>query len=163
MPDDSAILTAFRAELLEAGLVRRPGDAGPLTPMHVERAGGVPAPGEGEGAEVAANLVAGIRASGELAEVTGYDAAQRRRLVVDVIYRSASSAGSKAAMSLDAGIRSRLFRPATNYGYGFTLAPATPAASLFVFEAAMFGGIGLIGEEAGVIDRVAKYVIECAP
>lgn len=161
MPDDSAILTAFRAELLEAGLVRRPGDAGPLPPAHVERKGGTPAPGEGEGAEVGAELVVGIRASGELAEGTGYEAAQRRRLVIDILYRASSSAGARATMALDAAVRARLFRPATNYGYGFTLAPAS--APLFVFEAAMFGGLGLIGEEAGVVDRLAKYLIECAP
>ena len=161
MPDDSAILTAFREELLAAGLVRRPGDAGALPPAHGERRGGTPAPGEGEGTEVHADLVIGIRASGELAEGTGYETAQRRRLVVDVTYRSAGAAGSKLAFSVDAGIRARLFRPETNYGYGFMLGTA---AAIFAHQVALFGGLGLIGEnEQGVTDRLAKYVIECAP
>jgi hypothetical protein len=163
MPDDSAILSSFRAELLEAGLVRRPADnpAGGLHPAHVERRGGTPAPGEGEGNEVDAVLVIGIRASGDVTPANNYAAAQSRELVIDVIYRSAGNAGDRAAMALDAAIRARLIRPETNYGYGFILAPAT--APLVVHQAALFGGLGLVSDDAGVVDRVAKYVIECAP
>lgn len=168
MADDSAILTAFREELLLAGLVRRPGDAGPLHPAHVERHGGTPAPGEGEGNEVDNVLTIGIRSSGELAEANGYDAAQRRRLVIDVLYRPASSAATRALMAIDAGIRARLFRPQTNYGYGFMLGGGTPIAGggvtapLFVHQAALWGGLGKLGAGAGQTDdHIAKYLIEC--
>ena len=159
MPDDVALLSAFREELIATGLIRRPGDAGAAHPAHIERQGGTPAPGEGEGAEVDDLLVIGLRASGELAEGTGYEAAQRRRLVIDVLYRVGSSAGVREAMAVDAAIRARLFRPETNYGYGFVLGgPASPA---FVHQAALWGGLSLIG--GGSEDRLAKYLLEAAP
>lgn len=175
MPDSSDILTAFREELITAGLVRRPGVAGPLHPAHIERRGGTPAPGEGEGDEVDPLLVIGIRGSTELAEATGYEAAQRRRLIIDVLYRpSAAKANAQAAvhelMALDAGIRARLFRPETNYGYGFELGGGTPIAGggvtapIWTHQAALWGGLGKIGAgPGGTDDHLAKYMIECAP
>jgi hypothetical protein len=45
------VLTAFRDHLILAGLVRKPSTAGPQHPLWLERAEGVPAPGEREAPE----------------------------------------------------------------------------------------------------------------
>lgn len=160
MPDNADILTAFREELIEAGLVRRPSEAGAEYPMHIEPRDGAPAPGEREAVEDHATLVVSIFASGELGETT-YDAATRRRLVIDVRYRSGSNAALREAMALDAAIRARLIRQATNYGYGFVMGSAAP---VYVHQAALFGGFGALGRGRDVaFDHVAKWVIETAP
>lgn len=160
MPDQSAILAAFREELVTANLVRKPSSAGALPPLHIEPRGGAPAPGEREGIEDDANLVLSLFASGELSE-DNFDAVTRRRLVIDVRYRAASSAAERSAMALDAAIRGLLIRPDTNYGFGFELGSAS---LIFVHQAALFGGLGPIERGEGLPFTLgAKWMIECAP
>lgn len=160
MPDAGAILTAFREELIAAGLVRRPSDAGALPPAHIEPLEGAVAPGDRHGTENDDELVISLFHSGDLSE-TNYDAALRRRTVIDVRYRTPSNAGERRIMALDAAIRARLISPATNYGYGFIIGTAAP---LNVYQAALWGGLGPVQRGAGIgLDLLAKYLIECAP
>lgn len=159
--DAGAVLTAFREELIAAGLVRRPSAAGAQPPAHIEPLEGAVAPGDRSGVEDDGELVVSLFHSGDLSEATGYDAATRRRTVIDVRYRTPTNAGERRAMALDAGIRGRLIRPETNYGYGFELGTA---GALWVAQAALWGGLGPISRGAGTgLDLVAKYLIETAP
>lgn len=160
MADNAAILTAFREELIAAGLVRRPSEAGAGYPCHIEPRDGAPAPGEREGVEDDAALVLSLFAGGELSEA-GYDVAHRRRLVVDIRFRSATNAALRAAMALDAAIRERLIQPATHYGYGFPMGTDAP---VYVHAAALWAGFGPIsrGRDAA-FDHVAKWALEVAP
>lgn len=161
MPDAGAVLTAFREELVAAGLVRRPSEAGAAPPAHIEPLEGAVAPGDRAAPENDAELVVSIFHSGDLSEPNGYEAAQRRRTVIDVRYRASTNAGERRIMALDGAIRARLINPATNYGYGFVIGTAAP---LSVYQAALWGGLGLVQRGAGVgLDFVAKYLIECAP
>lgn len=161
MTDPTAVLTAFREELIEADLVRRPSAAGARPPMHVEPIEGAVGPGDREGVEDDAELVVSIFAGGDLAEADGYDAATRRRTTIDVRYRSASSSALRRAFALDAAIRGRLIRPETNYGYGFELGSAAPVWAQAV---GVWGGLGPLGRGKGVgFDHVAKYLVEVAP
>lgn len=160
MPDNSAILTAFREELIAATLVRRPSDAGAGVPCHVEPLGGPPAPGEREGEEDHPTLVVTLLDAGTWGE-DNYSAGGRRRMTVDVHSRAATSAALREAMALEAAIVGRLIRPETNYGYGFTLGTA---AALFCHQATPNGGgpLGLSVRGVGY-GRLAKWVLEVHP
>lgn len=173
MADVTAILSAFRVELITAGLVRRPSEAtadGPpligatpwrRPPMHTEPSE-VPAPGEREGVENDAGLVLSLLHDTDLTPRDNYDAALGRVAILSVRYRSNSSDELRRAVALDAAIVNRLIRPATNYGYGFTLAEATPAA-LWVQAAGVFAGFGLVSRSrAAGDDHVAKYAVAAA-
>lgn len=153
------VLSALREELVDAGLVRRPSESIPagVPPCHIEPVEGAPAPGEREGIEDDAELVLSLFASGVLGE-GAFDAGYRRRVVLDLRYRAASSAAYRRAMALDAAVVGWLIRPATNYGHGFTIGVASP---LLVHEAAVFGGFGRLGSsrEAGY-DAVSKLLLE---
>lgn len=154
MADVAQVLTAFRAELIAAGLVRRPTDAGAAPPMVIMPAEGAPAPGEAEGI-VDTGLILSILHGGNLSEATGYEAAQRRRVVVDVRYRSKINADLRAAMALDVAVINRLIRPATNYGYGFVM------GGLFVHAVGVWAGLGPVSSSKGQgFDEVAKYLVE---
>lgn len=163
MADDSAVLTAFREELIAANLVRRPSESTPAgkRPMFISPAEGARAPGDGEGTELDNVLVVSIFAGGDLSEATGFDAAIQRRTTIDVHYRAATSAGERELMALDAAIRKRLIRPETNYGYGFVMGSAAP---VFVQQAGVWGGLGPVSRAPGFgVDYVAKYLIAVAP
>lgn len=161
MADAAEILTAFREDLIELELVRRPSEAGPRPPMHVEPVEGAPGPGEREGIEDDAGLVVSLFNGGELGEGTGYEAAIRRRQVVDVRYRGKDNAAVRRIFALDAAIRASLVTPARNYGYGFELGTAAP---VFVHQAAVWGGLGPLGRGRDTgFDFVAKYLLEVNP
>lgn len=160
MPTPTQILTAFRADLVAAGLVRRPSEAGVLPPCHIEPADGAPAPGEREGIENDAELVVSLFHSGDFAEDT-FDT-YRRRAAIDVRYRSIGNTGLIRAAGLDAAIRSRLTSPDRNYGLGFALSDGT-----FIYQAVQFGGFGPLergrtGNGAARFTNGAKYVLEAA-
>lgn len=157
MTDTTLLLTAVRNELVTAELVRRPGVAGELPPMHVEPQGGPPAPGERDSPETDGDLVVTLRLSGELSE--GPFNAYRRRAVLDVLYRSRGTGGLKAGRLLDAAIRDRIVKRA-DYGLGYTLDLGGPAATL-VLEAGVFGGIGPVSELDGIRTERAAYLFEC--
>lgn len=156
MTDANRLLTALRNELVTAGLVRRATVAGPLPPMHVEPRDGPPAPGEREGNETLGNLVVTIRLSGTLAE--GAFDSYRRRIVVDVFYRSTGTDGLKAGRTLDAAIVDRVIRRA-DYGQGYTLDAGGTMPTL-VLEAAVFAGLGPLSELDGTRTETAKILME---
>lgn len=158
MPNVNTILTEFRVALIAAGLVRAASDdSAPMAarpPMVIMPVDGAPAPGEDEDI-LDTGLVLSLIHGGDLSEATGYDAAQRRRSVIDIRYRSKLNADLREAMALDASIVSLLIKPETNYGYGFNL------GGMFVHQAAIWGGFSPIGSSAGQgFDHVAKFLIE---
>lgn len=165
MADDDLILGAFRGELVDAGLVRRASDdpaAFPgLPPVHNEPIEGPPAPGEVEGKGNDPELILTLKLSGDLSELP-FDAAVQRRAVLDVVYRSATASALRRAMTLDAAIRNRLIRSATNYGFGFILDPG--GHGLFCHEAAVWGGFSEVSRSRATGYRhVAKWLIVTAP
>lgn len=166
MADVNAVLTAFRAELDAAGLIRRPStDDAARPPMLIEPLEGPPGPGDdlGDGLYSDPELVLSLLHSGELTPANGYGAATERVYTLDVRYRSKTAAALRRAEALDAAIRDRLIRSETNYGYGFVLADATPAA-LLVTMVGVFGGFGPISRSrAAGYDHVAKYAVGVQP
>lgn len=165
MADVTAILTAFRAELDAAGLVRRPTTDDARPPLVVEPLEGPPGPGDdlGDGLYGDPDLVLSLLHSGELAPTNGYGAATERVYTVDVRYRSKTASALRRAEALDAAIRDRLIRPETNYGYGFVLAEGA-AGALFVTMVGVFGGFGPISRSrAAGYDHVAKYAVGVQP
>lgn len=164
MADVTAILSAFRLELVNAGLIRRPSTAGALPPMLIEPTGGARAPGEAEDPlEDDPNLVLSLFHSGDVTPGSNYDAALARSSVLDVRYRTRPEPGANAALrtanALDKAIRARLIRPANNYGYGFLL-----GGTLWVQSVGIYGGLGRVSSsrETGH-DLVAKYLVEVDP
>lgn len=169
MPDAATVLSAFRDELVAAGLVRKASVAGPLQgppyPMLVEPREGAPAPGElDDGLHDHDELVVSIFNGGGVSPANGYEAASRRVTIVDVRYRSGqpapagAQAGLMAAMGLDAAIRALLVQPATNYGYGFML------GGVFCHAATPFAEMGPLDRGRDrAFDHVARWAIETQP
>ena len=161
MADASAVLSALRQELVDGALVRPPSVAGILAPMHIQPVEGPPAPGERKAPEDDPGLVLSIFEGGRYAEGP-FDAVVRARFNIDLRSRAKTNGDLRRAMALEAAIVGRLIRPATNYGYGFTLA-AGGTAPLFCQEAAAAGG-GPVSSGRGVgFDRVLKIMLEVAP
>ena len=156
-------LTAFRAELVAAELGRIPGVAGAANPVFIEA--GLVAPGDLEDpVEDDPELILSLMHSGDLGGATGYDVAAHGRHVLDLRYRTGprerANVGLRMANGLDVAIRKRLFRPETNYGYGFTLGAGQPGA-LFVQSVGVWGGLSRLSySEARGYDLVAKYLVE---
>lgn len=168
MPGITEALSAFRAELVAAELARLPGVAGAANPLFIEPLGGPPAPGELEDpVEDDADLILSLMHSGDVGAPTNYDAALAGRHALDLRYRTAArdraNVGLRMANALDAAIRRRLFRPATNYGYGFTLGAGQPGA-LYVQSVGIWGGLGRVSYSPSTgYDLVAKYLVEVTP
>lgn len=160
MPDSTAVLTALRDELVSRGLVRKATVAGAQSstgaapPCHVEP-NAPPAPGEREGLEDDASLAVTIRLSTELGEEAF---AYRRRIVIDVIYRSLGTGALKRARALDAAIRSALVDGRPDYGLGWTMGSAAP---VLVLQSSVYGGLGPVSRDPaqGATDQ-AKYAFE---
>lgn len=92
------LLTALRTHLAAEGIVRPKVALGPadLPPLHLERDGGVPAPGEGQNpAERHPTLVLGARVTGGIPP-RRYESWQRRK-IVDVTFRAKGASGTSAA------------------------------------------------------------------
>lgn len=167
MADVNRILTAFRDELVAAGIVRKPSVAGDLPPMHVEPPGGAPAPGDlsepkkpaddPANVEHDAELVITVSLSGDLGEAP-LDT-YRRRSILDVRYRSRGTAGLQRARQVDDAIRRQIVtRP--DYGLGWTMAAGQPS-ELEVLSTALWAGLGRIAAtEASGYDELAKYMVE---
>lgn len=149
------LLTALRNELEGAALIRRPSTVGALPALHVEPRDGPPAPGEREAPETTGELVVTLRLSGELAEPARD--AYRRRVVVDVIYRSIGTAGLIAGRALDAAIRARLVERDDPLGYTLDAGGTHPT---FLLDAQVWGGLGPVADTAGVRTEQAKYLLE---
>lgn len=164
MASPTDVLSAFRLELVVAGLARRASQAGAGPPVLVEPTDGARAPGEAEDpVEDDPNLVLSLFHDGDVSPADNFDAAATRRVVVALRYRTRPEPGASAALravyTLDASIRARLIRPANNYGYGFLLGGILWAQSVGVF-----GGLGRVSSsrETGH-DLVAKYVVDVEP
>lgn len=158
MPSPTDVLAALRVDFIEAGLVRRPSEAGVAPPMHIEPAEGAPAPLEREGVEDDPELVLSLMHSGDFGEVP--EDSYRRRAIIDVRYRSRGNAGLRRAAALDQAIRARLTSADRNYGRGFMLADGLT----FVHEAQQYGGFGPIDRgrdgPTPVFTNGAKYMVE---
>lgn len=155
MPDSTVVLTALRDTLVAAGLVRRPGTTNStLPPIHVEPSGGAPAPGGREAPEDHPTLVVTLRLSGEVAQ--GPTMALRRIIVVDLVYRSRTTAGLKAGRALDAAVRDALVER-SDYGVGLTIGTTQPVQ---VLQATVFGGLGPVSDVEDVRTDRAAYALE---
>jgi hypothetical protein len=156
MTDANRLLTALRNELVTAGLVRRPSVVGAAPAMHIEPRDGPPAPGEREAPETDGNLVVTLRLSGSLGE--GAFGSYRRRVVVDLLYRSTGTDGLRAGRALDAAIVDRVVRRA-DYGAGYTL-DAGGASPTLVLQSSVYAGLGPLSEIAGTRTDIAKILLE---
>lgn len=164
MADVTAVLSAFRLELVNAGLVRRASQAGAAPPMLIEPLGGARAPGEAEDpVEDDANLVLSLFHSGTVSPADNYDAALARSVVIDVRYRTRRDPGANAALraanALDKAIGARLIQPANNYGYGYLL-----GGTLWAQRVGIYAGLSRISSsrETGH-DLVSKWLVEVDP
>lgn len=161
MPDVNAVLAAFRAELVEAGLVRRASEAGAAPIMVIEPVDGPYGPGELEAAGDD-GLITTLMHDGDVAPGSNFDAALARTAVLVIRFRSATAADLRNAEALDAAIRTRLIAPSTNYGLGYTLAAAT--APLYTQAITVYGGFGPIARSrAQGYDHAARYAVVTAP
>lgn len=176
MPNVNDVLSAFRLAMLElelggAALYRKGSDptAGGAHPIHIEPAAAL-APGDAEAPGDDPLVIVSLFRGVELGEATGYDAATRRRVVVDVRYRSGSSDPDQAAATRSSGLRRvgvldailarHLLAPERNYGYGFMLGGA---GGIFAHAVTIWAGLGPISRARGQAnDDVAKYLVECA-
>lgn len=162
--DPARVLTAFREELIAAGVARRPSGPGSNTtnapyPFVIEPREGAPAPGElsdeeNDHAELVVSLILG----GEVAPFDPYDDTVRRRVIVDVRYRSADNAALRKATALDEAIKQRLNRVETNYGVGFVMGTV---ATVNVHAAQRWAGFGPISRGRDrAYDHVSKWLFE---
>jgi hypothetical protein len=85
--------------------------------------------------------------------------APTRTVIVDVLYRSRTTAGLKRGRDLDAAIVEAIVRR-PDYGYGWLMGDV-PGPGLLVVSSAVYGGLGRIGiDETGTVDELAKYAFE---
>lgn len=87
------LLTTFRAHLINEGLVRNPGVAGPLPPAWLDPLKGVPGPGEGTGVQVGATIVVGLSTAGGF-PAAPYEAEWKQDRV-DIVIRATTSPAAK--------------------------------------------------------------------
>lgn len=156
MPDTNIVLTALRNELATAGLIRKPDVAGGLPPAFVEPRGGAPAPGEREAPETDGLLVLTIRLGGELSE--GRFNAYRRRLTVDLIYRTRGTPGLQAGRALDAAIRKHLVGDHDTNALGFRL--DEPDLNVQVLESGVWAGLGPVSDVDDVRTDRSSLMLE---
>lgn len=149
------ILTAMRNDLEAAGLWRRPSAAGILPPVFIEPRAGPPAPGDQAAGAGAGELVVTLRLSGQMAEAQ--PVSYRRRVVVDVIYRSIGTGGLRAGRDLDDAIRARLVERDDPLGYTLDAGGDLPT---FALDIQAWAGLGPLSDVAGVRTDLAKYLIE---
>jgi hypothetical protein len=158
-----AILAAFRETIIDADLMRRASEAGPTKgppyPCIIQPVDGAPAPGElAEEDHDHTELVVSMIHSGDMGEDNGYDARIRRRVVIDLRYRSRNVAAHKTANDLNDAVEALLINADTNYGYGFTIGVANPVV---VHEAKRWAGFSPIHRSRATgYDDVAKYMLE---
>lgn len=171
MADGSAILSAFRQELINAALVRAPSVAGALPPAHVEPINGAVAPGDREPPEEAQGPDTPVVSL--FYEEVNVEAFNTARVgVVAVHYRGMTTAALRAVHALDAAVRARLVErldPALaaaggQHGLGYFAgagAPSLPAPGLWVRQASVFAPLGRLSEsKATGYHRVARYALE---
>lgn len=156
MADINAVVTALRNELVTQGIVRKPNIAGAHPPMHIEPVDGAPAPGGRKPPEDDATLVITLAFDSELPD-SGFDG-YRRRVIVNVRYRSKTTAGLQRAHATHAAIMAAVIDRA-DYGFGWVMdAAGTP---LDILSSSVYGGLGRIGssKEQGY-DEVARLLFE---
>lgn len=160
------VLTALRETLEDEGLVRRASTPGPQSapadgdpanppPCHVEPVA-PPAPGEREAPEDDKTLVVTLRSSPGFGE-SNFDS-YRRRVVVDILYRSKGTGALKRAHALDAAIADLVGSGRADYGFGWTLGTTHP---VFVLSSQRYTDIGPVSRDAGQgSTELAKYLFE---
>lgn len=142
------LIDGIRSYLIAEGVVRDPRTAGNLPPCWRSPRYGVPAPGEGEGAEVGATTVVGLFPTTGVAREP-YDASVLRTDGLDVRIRSKTA---PAAIQLDDAIRAKLVDKRA----------LTLAAGFQVVEVRLERPLGLIVSDEQGFDFVAGYLIERA-
>lgn len=155
--DSTRVLSAVRNELVTAGIVRKPGVAGVLVPLHVDPEGGAPGPGERPSPEADGNVVATVRLSSEAPR--GLGERYRRIYVLDFLYRSDTTGGLQRARQLHELIVRHLV-DRTEPGLGATLDAAGPA-STSMLSSSVFAGLGPLDDGAnGTRTDIAKIAVE---
>ena len=138
--------------VLRIKVLRYPGTAAQVVSRCLEP----PAPGEREAPEDDSTLAVSLRLSSELAEPP-FDV-YRRRIIVDIIYRSKGTGALKRARALDAAIRSALTDGRGDYGLGWTMGSTAP---VLILSSQVFGGLGPVSRDAGQgATDLAKYLFE---
>lgn len=140
------LLNAMQTHLIGQGVVRKPGVAGAAPPLFLEPTTGTPAPGEGEGVMVDANLVLGAYIS------TGV-APRRfeswwRQPIVDVRIRAAKD---KAYLAEDIELQ---ISKALIDQVAWTM------AGLFVVEAEQWRALQRLGSDTQGTEYVVSYVFQ---
>lgn len=157
------VLTAFRDHLVAQSLVRRASVSGAQSatgappPCHIEPTDGAPpAPGERETTENDATLVVTLRHSITPGE-SNFDS-YRRRVVIDVIYRSKGTGALKRAYDLDESIDRLIGSGRPDYGLGWQMGSGSP---VWVLSSQRMAGIGPVSRDQGQGSwEQAKYVFE---
>lgn len=161
----SQVLTAFRNLLVDEGLVRRASVAGDQSapdppgkpsksppPVHVEPIA-PPAPGEREAPEDDATLVVTLRNSPGFGE-SNFDS-YRRRVVVDVVYRSKGTGALKRAHELDAAIADLVASGRPDYGLGWQM------DGVWILSSQRYTDIGPVSRDPSQgSTELAKYLFE---
>ncbi len=151
------VLNALRDEMVNAGLVRRASVAGPQSapkqpdkpdadppPCHVEP-DAPPAPGEREAPEDDATLVVTLRASPGFGEQP-FDS-YRRRVIVDIIFRSKGTGALKRANALNEAIDNLIAGGRPDFGFGWTM--GEPDHPVLVLSSQRYTDIGPVSRDAG--------------
>lgn len=160
MATPTEILTAFRQELVDEGIVRKPGDGpqpGGQPPMFVEPPDGAIAPGQARKAEENDDsLVLSIFWGGAIA-ATDSDA-YRIRGSIDVRLRSKGPAGLQRASTVLMAIRRAMFEPGDGPGQNRR---AWIMGGLFMLETGEWAGAGRVSSSASEgFDDVWKAYVE---
>lgn len=138
MPDSADILTALRAHLAGAGIVRPANAVGAAPPFVLDPLEGPAAPGELEGIHNDPNLIITARPGGDLAP--GPADGWLLQTTVDVIYRGKAS---DQIMAVDAQIVAEMFLP------GGMAKTAWLMGGLQIIESRVWAGLQRLGSSKG--------------
>lgn len=155
MTGSTKVLSALQADLIGAGLVRKPGIVGTLPPLHVEPDDGPLSPGDTEDQETSGLLVVTARLSTTAPSVAG---TYVRKFVIDLVYRSITTKGLIQARRLDDAIYQRLIETA-GYGTGVMLNEGGPDQT-FCLSIENIAGLGDLGNDDEVRVQQTKYLVE---
>lgn len=156
MPSLADVLSAFRTELVDQGLVRKASQSTPAgkPPMFVQLDAGAPAPGEREGVENDAELMLTIFAGGDF---PSFPDGAIRRSTIDLRYRAAPNK-ARRAFDLDAEICAAI---CDQTGTGFAARYDWTMGGLYVIESRVWAALGTIRTDADQgSDFVTKFYIE---
>lgn len=147
MPNNAQILSAFRQELVDRSLVRKPPSAGSAPPMFIEPEGGAPAPGEKSGVENDAELILTVKSGGDIPSPTysGFI----RDTTIDCYFRAARGKAMRP-MQLEPVINAAIVDQ-----WAWTM------GGIYVLESSLYSGLQEVRlAEGDGTTWVAKYRIQ---